>query len=247
MSYQSPGPNPGLPQYPPSYGYPEYGPQGKPPRPKQVMWAYYCMLAGAALSLLGGVLGVAEENTVRSAFQTALPDLTASQVNTLTTVLVGVGLGFGVIEAGLWIWMAFKTKAGRNWARVLSTVFFGFGALGASSGGFRFYGFSSMNGQTVSTSTTTVVGTVTAVGCAILGLLAIVFLWNSASTPFFRKAPVYPYYPYPYGAAPGYGQPMGYPQQPGWGQPPVPQQPQAQAQAQPQSQGDDDVDPRAGW
>ncbi len=117
MSYQSPGPYPGLPQYPPTYGgYPEYGPQGKPPRPKQVMWAYYCMLAGAALSVLGGLLGFAEENTIRSAFQTALPDLDTSQVNTLTSVLVGVGLGFGVIEAGLWIWMAFKTKAGRNWA-----------------------------------------------------------------------------------------------------------------------------------
>jgi hypothetical protein len=28
------------------------------------------------------------------------------------------------LRVGLWLWMASKSKAGRNWARVLSTVFF---------------------------------------------------------------------------------------------------------------------------
>lgn len=241
MSYQSPGPYPGLPQYPQSYGYPANAPYAKPPRPKQVMWAHYCMLAGAALSVLGGVLGFAQENTVRSAFQTALPELDTRQVNDLTTMLVVIGLVLGLVEAALWIWMAFVTKAGRNWARILSAVFFGIGALGASSGGYRFYGFSTVNGQTMSTSTTTISGLLTAVGCALLGLFAIIFLFSNAARPFFTKPPAYPYYPYAYGYAPGYGQPMGYPQHPGWGQPAAPQQPQ------PQPQGDTEVDPRAGW
>ena len=243
MSYQSPGPYPGLPQYPQSYGYPANAPYAKPPRPKQVMWAHYCMLAGAALSVLGGVLGFAQENTVRSAFQTALPELDTRQVNDLTTMLVVIGLVLGLVEAALWIWMAFVTKAGRNWARILSAVFFGIGALGASSGGYRFYGFSTVNGQTMSTSTTTISGLLTAVGCALLGLFAIIFLFSNAARPFFTKPPAYPYYPYAYGYAPGYGQPMGYPQHPGWGQLAAPPQPQPQ----PQPQGDTEVDPRAGW
>ena len=253
MSYQSPGPYPGQPQHPQSAGYPANAPYSKPPRPKQVMWAHYCMLAGAALSVLGGALGFAQENAVRNAFQTALPDLDTRQVNDLTTVLVVIGLVLGVVEAALWIWMAFMTKAGRHWARILSAVFFGIGALGASSGGYRFYGFSTVNGQTMSTSTTTVSGLLTAVGCALLGLLAIIFLFSDTARPFFRKPPAYPYHPYAYGYAPGYGQPMGYPQHPGWGQPAAPQQPQPQPQSPPQSpsqsqsQGDTEVDPRAGW
>jgi hypothetical protein len=39
--------------------------------------------------------------------------------------LVG-GIAGGIIDGLLWLWMAWKTGAGRGWARVLSTVFFGF-------------------------------------------------------------------------------------------------------------------------
>jgi len=35
----------------------------------------------------------------------------------------------GIIVGGLWLWMAWKTGAGRNWARVLSSVLFGFACL----------------------------------------------------------------------------------------------------------------------
>jgi hypothetical protein len=39
----------------------------------------------------------------------------------------------GVIGAGLWLWMAWKNKRGRNWARILSTVFFGISCLSVIS------------------------------------------------------------------------------------------------------------------
>ena len=45
-------------------------------------------------------------------------------------VLVVVGL----IGIGLWLWMAQKNKAGKNWARITSTVFFAIDTLGAIGG-----------------------------------------------------------------------------------------------------------------
>lgn len=36
------------------------------------------------------------------------------------------GMVSGVFVSLLWLWMAWKNEAGRNWARVLSSVFFGF-------------------------------------------------------------------------------------------------------------------------
>ena len=45
-------------------------------------------------------------------------------------VLVVVGL----IGVGLWLWMAQKNKAGKNWARITSTVFFALDTLGAIGG-----------------------------------------------------------------------------------------------------------------
>jgi len=46
------------------------------------------------------------------------------------TVAYQAGRVFGFIAgavalAGLWLWMAWKNKQGRPWARVVSTVFFG--------------------------------------------------------------------------------------------------------------------------
>lgn len=238
MSFQSPGPYPGLPQYPQSSGFPEYGPNGKPPRPKQVMWAHYCMLGGAALSVISGAVGFMEENTIRNAIATAFPDYDASKVDSVATIAVIAGLVAGLVQAGLWIWMAFATKAGRNWARILSTVFFGIGVLGALGGGVRFFAFSSSNGQTSSATTTSVTSTSLAWAGTVLGLLAIIFLWQGASKAFFSKQPpgFGPQASYGYGPGfpPGYGPQQDAGQQ-GWGQqPPYPQQQYPARQPPPQ-------------
>jgi hypothetical protein len=73
--------------------------------------------------------------------------------------------------------MAQKCRAGKGWARVVSTVFFGIetlsvlaGAAGATGGGLtRVYGL--------------VVW--------VIGLIAIIFLWQRSSSDYFRGAPRY--------------------------------------------------------
>jgi hypothetical protein len=73
--------------------------------------------------------------------------------------------------------MAQSCKAGKGWARVVSTVFFAIdtvsvlvGATGVQGGGLaRFYGF--------------VVW--------VIGLVAIILLWQRSSSDYFRSPPRY--------------------------------------------------------
>jgi hypothetical protein len=73
------------------------------------------MYAGAALTVVSNVV-------------TAVSS-TVSGSSPAPGHMVSAVLG-AAIPALLWLWMAWKTRAGRAWARVLSTVFFNFMTLG---------------------------------------------------------------------------------------------------------------------
>ena len=62
------------------------------------------------------------------AYSSTQSGTTVHQANSLAS-----GIAVGVIQCLLWLWMAWKTKSGRNWARVLSSLFFGFMCLGLLS------------------------------------------------------------------------------------------------------------------
>ncbi len=159
---------------------------------------------------------------------------------------VAAGIIAGVIAAGLWLWMAWKTGAGRGWARVLSTVFFGFMCVGLLGGLIGLAGGAVL----------AFVFTLAEWG---VGLAAVIYLWKRESSEFFEFAkqaklagayggayagyqpygqqPQYgqPGYGYqPYGYQPQYGQP-GYGQQPQYGQPGYGQQPYGQEFRPPQN------------
>ena len=42
---------------------------------------------------------------------------------------MAVAIIFGLIGIGLWLWMAYANKAGKNWARITATAFFGLDTL----------------------------------------------------------------------------------------------------------------------
>ena len=227
MSYQQPGPYPAFPQYP---GGTAVMPP-KPPLPQTVQRAYYCILAGAVLSALSVVTALTEINTIRSVLETGDPTADQSTINSLVTAAIAVACVFGLIEIGLWIWMAFATKAGKNWARILSTVFFGLEAASTVIGGLT-YAASSSNGSSSTTfvSSDTVLGQIVGWLTFLAGLGAIILLWNKQSSAYFKPAAFYPppgsygYPGMPPGAAP-YNYPV-MPQQPQdaprdpWGTPP---------------------------
>lgn len=134
------------------------------------------MYVGAAASLVGIVIDLLLRHTIRTAIAQHSSTMTAAGVNdTYHTELV-VLVVFGLIGAGLWFWMARSCLAGKSWARVTSTVLFGIDTLSvlvgtavAGGGVTRIYGFLIW----------------------VIGLVAIVFLWQRPSSDYFRGAPRY--------------------------------------------------------
>jgi hypothetical protein len=182
----------------------------KPPIPSTVQNAFYLMLAGAALAVISAIITIAEKSTIRSQVISKNPGFTTTQVDTAVNAGIGAAVAGAVIGLGLWLWMAFANRAGKNYARITSTVFFGLETLGLLAGLALSAGSA---GSTVKTS-----GASIAVGVLtwLVGLATILLLWNKQSSDYYKP----PQQPYGY----GYPQPgqYPYPQQP---VPPGPQQP----------------------
>jgi hypothetical protein len=142
--------------------------------PQSVLRAVRVMYVGLAASLLGIVVDLTTLSATRSAILKRNPGYTAVQVNNAEHLEIGLFIAGGLIGAALWLWMAQSCRAGKSWARVVSTVFFGIdtlsvlvGATAVQGGGLsRIYGF---------------------VVWAI-GLIAIILLWQRASSAYFRAA-----------------------------------------------------------
>ena len=225
MSDSPPGwPSPQMPSYPP--GAAPSGPVPPPARPAAMRQAVILMYAGAAAGLIIDVVNSLVAHDIIFTFNST----SNGTVHTASSLVAGIISG--LIVAGLWLWMAWKTGAGRGWARVLSTIFFGFQCLGLlASFGYH--------------SGIAVILTFVEWG---IGLAALILLWKRESSEFFASAkqaklaraygpavgyqgyqpPQYGYQPPQYGQQPPqYGQPPqsggpGYGQPPQYGQPPPP-------------------------
>jgi hypothetical protein len=205
MSQPLPGPYPVYPQYPVATALP------RPPVPPTVQRAFYLMLGGAALTLLSLVLSVAEVGTIRRDLTTSRADnpaLVNESIDTLVRIAVAVLVIVALLEVGLWVWMAFTNRAGRNWARITSTVFFGVAVV------FTLIGLAASAGSagrpnTTFASSDTAIGKIVGIVNLLVGLLVIIMLWNKQSTAFFKPQLAYGY---PQGPTPGYFAP-GYPSQ----------------------------------
>ena len=154
--------------------YPSPGQMPEPVRPEppdSVLTAVKLMYAGAIVSALSLIVGVATIGSLRSALKRANPSYTASQLHTAEVAGVVFIVVIGLIGVGLWIWMAMANKRGGNWARITATVFFGLNTLSLLAGFARPEPLASR-----------------LVGLLIwlIGLGAIVLLWRSDSTAFYQ-------------------------------------------------------------
>jgi hypothetical protein len=160
------------PQYPQQATYGP-GPLAPPPPPGVMIRARRLMLAGGVLSVAYGIVDGLTLHHFE--FYSATPTTTGTTVHHLDYVLAGVVSG--VIDCLLWLWMAWKTRAGRNWARVLSCVFFGFmclsllSALPSVSLGAALLDF------------------LLVVAEWAVGLAALLQLWRPESSQFFAAGP----------------------------------------------------------
>jgi hypothetical protein len=113
--------------YPTSGGQPPE-PQ-RPPLPNSVQNAVKLMYAGAGLTAIELIVYLATISSLRNAIHKAFPTYSATRVHQVEVSSIIFTLVILLIAIGLWIWMARASAAGRNYARITGTVFFGLNTL----------------------------------------------------------------------------------------------------------------------
>jgi hypothetical protein len=143
----------------------------RPSVPRQVTNAVRAMYAGAAATLVGIVIEILTISATKTAIEKRSHRLTASQVNSAGHVLViGIVIG-GVIALAAWIIIARACRNGSNTARIIGTVLFALATV-----------------DTIGSSVAPLAVAVKAWWPVIwlAGLTAVIFLWQRASTEFFK-------------------------------------------------------------
>jgi hypothetical protein len=139
--------------------------------PPSVQNAVRLMYVGAGIQLIELMMSLATIGQFRRAVASASSiALTASQLHAAEVFGVGYLVIAGLIGAAVWVWMARKNNAGRRWARILASVFFGFSTLGV---------------LVVIAEPNTGMVKILPVLNWLVGLCAIVLLWRRDSGEFF--------------------------------------------------------------
>jgi len=90
-----------------------------------MVMAVRLMYAGAVVSAISLIVGLATVGSLHDSLHKAQPSLTPTQLHQLQTVLVVGSVVIELISIGLWVWMALMNKAGKSWARIVAAVLFG--------------------------------------------------------------------------------------------------------------------------
>jgi hypothetical protein len=175
---------PQLPQYgqqpygqqPPQFGKSGYGqspyaqyPSEQPSPPgeahKRVNLAFWLLIASGAVWLLSVLLtiGLIDTPALRQQFEEQMA-ASGTQVdfNSIKGVIIGTIVVVAIIGAGLYALVAFNVRKGKNWARILGTVFAALSLLSLFPLG---------------------PGTL----AAVLGIAGIVLLYLPDTSPYFQK------------------------------------------------------------
>jgi hypothetical protein len=144
----------------------------RPPMPTSVHTAVRLMYVGAGLSFIELLVGLVTIGSVKAAIIKAYPHYTARQVHSLEVASIGIGVLVGVVAIALWLWMARANAAGRNYARISGTVFFGLNTV------FLLLSLARPHAS---------LGLVFNVLVWLAGLGAVIMLWRSESRPYFSQ------------------------------------------------------------
>jgi hypothetical protein len=155
--------------YPTGGQGPATPPQG--PAPQPIRTAVRFMYAGAALSAIEIIIGLTTIGSLKHAIRSQYPNYTASQIHTAEVAGVAVAVIIGALAIGLWLWMARANGRGRNWARIVASVLFGFNTIDL---------------LTLIGRPHPAISLVFALLVWLVGLGAIFFLWQRESTAYFQ-------------------------------------------------------------
>ena len=163
---------PGYGQSP--YGQSQYGqypseqpqPAGANGVPQLVNISFWLLIASAVIFVVGMLIGLGQldDPQLRQLFEQQMRTSgTEISYDSMKSVIAGTLVVFAIIGAALYLLVAFFIRKGKNWARILGTVF-------AALSIFGLFGVPSL----------ATLGTV-------LGIVAIVLLYLPAAAPYFRK------------------------------------------------------------
>ncbi len=159
--------------YPSAAGGNQMPEPARPPAPPtSVQTAVRLMYAGAVISAISFILGLATIGNFKHTLEKRYPNYTSQHINNLVSVEIAVVVIAGVIGVGLWLWMARMNAKGRNWARITGTVFFGLNTL-------DLLGVFSRSASAISA--------VFAIVIWLVGLAAVIMLWRRDSTAYFKR------------------------------------------------------------
>jgi hypothetical protein len=142
----------------------------RPGPPPSVVMAVRMMYAGAVVSAVSLVVGLATVGSLRTALHKSDPSLTPAQLHNLQTVVIVGSVAIGLISIGLWVWMAVMNKAGKSWARIVATVLFGLNTLLLLLGVAR---------------AGAAAGTLVSILTWLIGLGAVIYLWRKDASEYF--------------------------------------------------------------
>jgi hypothetical protein len=153
-------------------------PSSRPPIPPSVSRAVQVMYVGAAASIIGIIIDMTTlSSTKAEIIRRSSKPLTSAQVTNAEHFAVGLFIVSGLIGAALWVWMAQTSKAGKGWARIVSSVLFGIDTISVIAG----------SAAVASGGATRIYGIVV----WLIGLAAIILLWQRPSTAYFKSAASY--------------------------------------------------------
>jgi hypothetical protein len=163
----------------PSGGYPGQGQQGPAPvAPGPVKGAFLVYVVVAVLALVSLVLSVTS-----SVWQQAIddnPNTSGIDAQSLVNTVKIVAVVVGVIFIALYLFFAFKMRAGRNWARIVLTVLSALSILSSTSASSSVTINNNVYRSTGS-QTFSWIGTV-------LAIVAIVLMFLPASNAYFSAS-----------------------------------------------------------
>jgi hypothetical protein len=166
--------------YTPMPSAPQGGvPTVKDPRtaPSSVRNAVRLMFLLAALGLVGIIVVFADKSALKTAIRNANSGYDSKQIDDALNTAVTIGAVIGVILIVLYVLLALQVRKGKNWARIVTWVLAGLGALGSVS-----------NLAQPQAAITKVIAGVE----LVLYVVLIVLLAMGPSNAYFRK-PVYGY------------------------------------------------------
>jgi hypothetical protein len=162
--------------YPGGAGAPEpSGPSGTAslPAPTSITRAVRVMYAGAVASLIGIGVDFIGIGGLKTRLANANHKLTPTQLTSAEHVAIAFFIIGGLIGVALWIWMARVNGAGKSWGRVVATVFFAIDTIS------QFVGLGGgLSG----------VGRIWSLVIWLIGLAAIILLWQRTSSEYFGSA-----------------------------------------------------------